>query len=80
MAVERTGPVITSAAILLSVALLALATSKLYLIKDLTIGQVLGVAIDVTLVRLVLVPGLHPRARTAELVAAASAARRARDA
>jgi RND superfamily putative drug exporter len=56
LAVERTGPVITSAAVLLSVTLLALATSKLYLIKELTIGQVIGIAIDVTLVRLLLVP------------------------
>ena len=56
LALERTGPVITSAALLLSVALLALAASNLYLLKQLTIGQVLAVAIDVTLVRLVLVP------------------------
>jgi uncharacterized membrane protein YdfJ with MMPL/SSD domain len=55
-AIERTGPVITSAATVLCAALLALATSQLFLIKQLTIGQVLGVVIDVTLVRLVLVP------------------------
>lgn len=55
-AIERTGPVVTSAGVLLSVALLALTTSDLFLIKQLAIGQVLGVAIDVTLVRLVLVP------------------------
>ena len=53
---ERTGPVITSAALLLCVALLALTSSELFLIKQLTIGQVIGVALDVSLVRLVLVP------------------------
>jgi len=44
--------------VLLSVALLALTTSKLFLIKQLAIGQVLGVTIDISLVRLVLVPAL----------------------
>ncbi len=55
-AIERTGPVVTSAGVLLSVALLALTTSKLFLIKQLAVGQVLGVVIDISLVRLVLVP------------------------
>lgn len=55
-AIERTGPIITSSAILLAVALLALTSSRVFLVKQLTVGQVLGVSIDVTVVRLVLVP------------------------
>jgi RND superfamily putative drug exporter len=54
--IERTGPVITSSALLLAVALLALTSSRLFLVKELTVGQVLGVVIDVTVVRLLLVP------------------------
>ena len=52
----RTAPVITSAALLLAVALLALTSSRLFLIKQLTVGQVLAVLVDVTVVRLLLVP------------------------
>jgi RND superfamily putative drug exporter len=54
--VERTGPVITSSALLLAVALLALASSRVFLVKQLTVGQVLGVLIDVSFVRLLMVP------------------------
>ncbi len=53
---QRTGPVITSAALLLCVALLALATSQIYIVKQLTVGQALGVAIDATVIRMLLVP------------------------
>jgi RND superfamily putative drug exporter len=56
LGIERTGPVITSAAAVLVVTLLALTTSKLYLIKELTVGQIIGVTLDVSIVRLVLVP------------------------
>lgn len=56
--VERTGPVISRAALLLIVALLALASSSVFLVKQLTVGQALGVAIDVTIVRLLLVPAM----------------------
>ena len=54
--VARTAPVITSAALLLTVALLALTSSRLFLIKQLTVGQILAVLVDVTVVRLLLVP------------------------
>jgi uncharacterized membrane protein YdfJ with MMPL/SSD domain len=56
LGIERTGPVITRAAMLLAVALLALASSREFFVKELTVGQVLGVGIDVTLVRMLLVP------------------------
>jgi RND superfamily putative drug exporter len=54
--IERTGPVITSAALLLAVALLALTTSSIFVVKQLTIGQALGILIDATLIRMLLVP------------------------
>jgi RND superfamily putative drug exporter len=54
--IERSGPVITRSALLLAVALLALTSSRVFLIKELTVGQVLGIVIDVTVVRLLLVP------------------------
>lgn len=54
--IERTGPIITSSALLLAVALLALASSRVFLVKELTVGQILGVIIDVSFVRLLLVP------------------------
>jgi uncharacterized membrane protein YdfJ with MMPL/SSD domain len=56
LGIQRSGPVITSSALLLVVALLALASSRVFLVKELTIGQVLGVVIDVTFVRMLLVP------------------------
>ena len=40
----------------LFVALLALASSRVFLVKQLAIGQALGIAVDVTFVRMLLVP------------------------
>jgi uncharacterized membrane protein YdfJ with MMPL/SSD domain len=54
--VQRSGPVISSAALLIVVALLALASSRVFLVKQLAIGQALGIAVDVTFVRMLLVP------------------------
>jgi uncharacterized membrane protein YdfJ with MMPL/SSD domain len=56
--IERSGPVITRSALLLVVALLALASSRVFLIKQLAVGQALGIVIDVSLVRLLLVPAM----------------------
>ena len=56
LGIQRSGPVITSAALLLAVALLALASSQIFLVKQLTVGQALGVLIDASLVRMLLVP------------------------
>ncbi len=53
---QRSGPVITGAALLLCVALLALASSEIFLVKQLAVGQTLAVAIDATLIRVLLVP------------------------
>ncbi|MEA2308508.1 MAG: hypothetical protein QOI65_794, partial [Thermoleophilaceae bacterium] len=56
LGMERTGPVITRAALLLAVALLALVTSGIFLVKQLVFGVALGVVLDATLVRMLLVP------------------------
>jgi uncharacterized membrane protein YdfJ with MMPL/SSD domain len=52
------GRVITNAALLLAVALLALASSRVFLAKQLTVGLAIGVLIDATIVRALLVPSL----------------------
>ncbi len=55
---ERTGRIITAAALLFAVAIGAFATSKLVFIKELGLGTALVVLIDATLVRALLVPSL----------------------
>ncbi len=54
--IRRTGPVITRAALLICVPLLAQTTSPILLVKQLGVGQTLGVALDATLIRMLLVP------------------------
>jgi uncharacterized membrane protein YdfJ with MMPL/SSD domain len=55
---ERTGRLVTAAAMLLCVALLAFATSKIIFIKEFSIGAAAAVAVDATIVRALLVPSL----------------------
>jgi len=55
---ERTGRVVTAAALLLSVAIGAFATSQIVFIKELGVGIVVGVLVDATVVRGFLVPSL----------------------
>ena len=55
---ERTGRIVTSAALLLAVALGAFATGHIVFIKELGIGAALAVLIDATIVRALLVPAL----------------------
>jgi RND superfamily putative drug exporter len=55
---ERTGPVVTAAALLFCVAVGAFATSQVILIKEVGVGIALAVAIDATIVRALLVPSL----------------------
>jgi uncharacterized membrane protein YdfJ with MMPL/SSD domain len=55
---ERTGRIITSAALLFCVAVGALATSKIIFIKELGLGMAIAVLIDATVVRAFLVPSL----------------------
>jgi RND superfamily putative drug exporter len=53
---QRAGAVITRAALLLALAVLALATSGIFLVKQVTFGLALGILLDATLVRMLLVP------------------------
>jgi uncharacterized membrane protein YdfJ with MMPL/SSD domain len=55
---ERTGRIVTAAALLFSVAIGAFVTSKLVFIKELGLGTALAVLIDASLVRGLLVPSL----------------------
>jgi uncharacterized membrane protein YdfJ with MMPL/SSD domain len=55
---ERTGRIVTAAALLFCIAIGAFATSNVILIKEVGIGIALAVAIDATIVRAVLVPSL----------------------
>jgi uncharacterized membrane protein YdfJ with MMPL/SSD domain len=58
---ERTGRLITAAALLLCVAIGAFVTSRIFFIKELGFGAALAVAIDATVVRALLVPALMGR-------------------
>ncbi|MFE3461620.1 MMPL family transporter [Nocardiopsis aegyptia] len=56
LGLQRTGRIITSAALLLVVVLLAMGTSGLLFLKVIGIGLALAVVVDATLVRAVMVP------------------------
>jgi RND superfamily putative drug exporter len=55
---ERTGRIVTAAALLFCVAIGAFATSQIIFIKELGVGTALAVLIDATIVRALLVPSL----------------------
>jgi uncharacterized membrane protein YdfJ with MMPL/SSD domain len=55
---ERTGRLVTAAALLFCVAIGAFATSHIFFVKQLGIGAALAVALDATVVRALLVPAL----------------------
>jgi RND superfamily putative drug exporter len=55
---DRTGRIVTAAALLFAVAIGAFATSKLIFIKELGLGIALAVLIDATVIRGLLVPSL----------------------
>jgi RND superfamily putative drug exporter len=58
MGLERTGRIVTAAALLFAVAIGAFATSQIVFIKELGIGAALAVLIDASIVRALLVPSL----------------------
>jgi uncharacterized membrane protein YdfJ with MMPL/SSD domain len=58
LGIERTGRVITAAALLLAVVFLAFATSSIFFMKQVAFGQAVAVGIDATIVRALLVPAL----------------------
>ena len=55
---ERTGRIVTAAAILFAVAIGAFATSQLVFIKELGLGTAIAVLIDASIIRALLVPSL----------------------
>jgi RND superfamily putative drug exporter len=58
LGLERTGRIVTAAALLFTVAIGAFATSEMVFIKQLGVGTALAVLIDATIVRALLVPAL----------------------
>jgi uncharacterized membrane protein YdfJ with MMPL/SSD domain len=58
MGLERTGRVVTAAALLFAVALGAFSTSEIVFVKELGVGAVLAVLIDASIIRALLVPSL----------------------
>jgi RND superfamily putative drug exporter len=58
LGLERTGRVVTAAAVLFCVAVGSFGTSSIVLVKEMGLGIALAVAIDATLVRALLVPSL----------------------
>ena len=55
---ERTGRIVTAAALLFAIAIGAFATSKIIFIKENGVGTALAVLIDASLIRALLVPSL----------------------
>jgi RND superfamily putative drug exporter len=55
---ERTGRIVTAAALLFTVAIGAFATSQIIFIKKVSVGTALAVLIDATIIRALLVPSL----------------------
>ena len=55
---ERSGRIVTAAALLFTVAIGAFATSQIIFIKEVGVGTALAVLIDATIIRALLVPSL----------------------
>jgi RND superfamily putative drug exporter len=58
LGLERTGRIVTAAALLFAVAIGAFATSEIVFVKELGIGAALAVLIDASIIRALLVPAL----------------------
>ena len=56
--IARTGRVITAAAVMIAVVFLAFAVSSIFFMKEIAIGQAVGVLVDASIVRALLVPSL----------------------
>jgi uncharacterized membrane protein YdfJ with MMPL/SSD domain len=56
--IGRTGRVITAAALMISVVFLAFAVSPVFFMKQIAVGMAVGVILDATVVRALLVPSL----------------------
>ena len=78
--VQRTGAVVTAAAILLAVAIGAFSTSSISFIQQIGVATAFGVLVDAFVVRSLLVPVADGPARQVQLVGADAAAPAARPA
>jgi RND superfamily putative drug exporter len=58
LGLERTGRIVTAAALLFAVAVGAFATSQIVFIKELGVGTALAVLLDASIIRALLVPSL----------------------
>jgi putative drug exporter of the RND superfamily len=58
LGIERTGRVITAAALLLAVVFISFTTGSIFFMKQVGVGQAVAVAIDASIVRALLVPAL----------------------
>ncbi|HVV59312.1 MAG TPA: MMPL family transporter [Gaiellaceae bacterium] len=58
LGLERTGRIVTSAALLFCVAIGAFSTSRIVFVKELGVGTAIAVLVDATIVRALLVPSL----------------------
>jgi RND superfamily putative drug exporter len=58
LGLERTGRIVTAAALLFSIAIGAFATSQIVFIKENGVGTALAVLIDASIIRALLVPSL----------------------
>jgi RND superfamily putative drug exporter len=56
--IARTGRVITAAALAIAVVFLAFSVSSVFFVKQIAIGMAVGVLLDATIVRALLVPSL----------------------
>jgi uncharacterized membrane protein YdfJ with MMPL/SSD domain len=56
--IARTGRVVTAAAVLIAVVFMSFAVSSSFLMKQVALGQAVGVLVDATIVRALLVPAL----------------------
>ncbi len=72
--IARTGRVITAAALAIAVVFLAFGVSTVFFVKQIAIGMAVGVMLDATVVRALLVPSLMRLLRRVELVGAEAAA------
>ena len=73
LGIERTGRVITAAALLLAVVFLAFTSSSIFFMKEVGFAQAVAVLIDASIVRALLVPALMRLLGAVELVGAAPA-------
>jgi putative drug exporter of the RND superfamily len=53
---QRVGPIVTAAALIMSVVFMAMATAQVSFIKSLGLGLTLAILFDATLIRVVLMP------------------------